>query len=61
MNEFLFTFIFGLPLVIWIIFWWRVIFQIYFTWVWGMVFDKYIWNRDYMREILGDEFMRLHG
>ena len=61
MSELLFAPIFGVPLVLWLIIAIPIVYPIFYMLVWGVLFPKYIWDRDYMREILGDEFMRLHG
>jgi len=54
-SEFLYTPIFALPLMIWIIFWKSYIFGLLPYWLWGFWFYRYIWQPDYMKEVLGEE------
>ena len=64
MNEFLFTSVGGVPLILWIILFGAAGYMPGFFFLpqitWGLFFDKYIWNEEYLTEILGEEIMAPH-
>jgi hypothetical protein len=55
MNEFLFTPVAAMPLVIWIIAFEYYLFGYLPNWLWGFWFYRYLWQPDYMKEVIGEE------
>lgn len=53
--------IWGVPIWLWICFLFGTVGTVIPHLLWMLCFDKYIWNRERAKEILGEEFMDRHN